>query len=255
MNEESPKLDPRQRRWIEQAYPRVERLARILAPRLPHADVDELLSAGHEGLVQAAMRYDPTEGVPFHAFAHHRIKGAMIDAARRAVPSVRRRSRALRSIAGTQALLEQAGRTQAAIDETTSRSLRERVAAAADIVAQATTAIVLSRLAPVDPDAVAARSGGDAEEALIEGETRAALRDAMSECSDSERALLEGLYFEGRSMADMAVALGKSTATVSRRHARLMQRLGSRVRGRLQRGDAAVAGRDPPRRATEPDDP
>ena len=56
----------------------------MLAARIPHASIDELQSAGYEGLIEAAMRYDPSIGVPFASYAHFRVRGAMIDAARRA---------------------------------------------------------------------------------------------------------------------------------------------------------------------------
>lgn len=43
---------------------------------------DELESAGHLGLAQAAERFSTVSGVPFRAFAWRRVKGAMQDALR-----------------------------------------------------------------------------------------------------------------------------------------------------------------------------
>lgn len=51
--------------------------------RLPPGVGDDLESAGREGLVRAAQRFDPSRGVPFGAFAHHRIRWAMLDGLRR----------------------------------------------------------------------------------------------------------------------------------------------------------------------------
>lgn len=54
---------------------------------LPHfVDVDNLESAGILGLVEAAALYEPERGVEFRTFAHHRIRGAILDELRRNCP-------------------------------------------------------------------------------------------------------------------------------------------------------------------------
>lgn len=58
----------------------VRRVARHVARRLPrHVGLDDLVGAGHLGLVDAARRYDPARGVPFDAYAGIRIRGAIMD--------------------------------------------------------------------------------------------------------------------------------------------------------------------------------
>jgi RNA polymerase sigma factor for flagellar operon FliA len=42
-------------------------------------EIDDLVSAGTIGLIEAADRYDATRGVPFGTFAYRRIRGAIID--------------------------------------------------------------------------------------------------------------------------------------------------------------------------------
>ncbi len=228
-------LSPEQARRVEAAASRVTSLARSLAPTMPQVTLDDLISAGNEGLVNAALRYDARGGVPFTAFAHYRIRGAMIDCARRVTPAVRRRSRAMRAMESTQSLLEHAQREQAVLDAKTTRSLTERVEAAADVVAQATAAIVLSKLRRVEPDRVAAKRTPSAEQHVLGVELRDLLQDAVAACPDEDRALIEALYFEGESMHTYAERTGKSVSTVSRRHARLMRRLSSRLKNRLER--------------------
>ena len=58
-------------------------------------DVDNLMSAGTLGLVEAANSYDSSRGVVFTTFAYPRIRGAIIDELRRNCP--REYSRTLRS--------------------------------------------------------------------------------------------------------------------------------------------------------------
>jgi RNA polymerase sigma factor (sigma-70 family) len=57
----------------------VRYVASRLCPPVPPAEVDDLISAGTIGLIEAADRYDPNRGVPFASFAYSRIKGAVID--------------------------------------------------------------------------------------------------------------------------------------------------------------------------------
>jgi RNA polymerase sigma factor FliA len=230
VDEATDSLTDEQRRWVEHAAPRVALIARSLVHRIGHVAMDELMSAGYEGLVQAAQRYDPGTGVPFTAFAHYRVRGAMIDCARSHLPAVRRRNRALRTLEASQALLEQAQRGVIPATAADPRTLEERVAAAAELVARQTTAVLLSRAGAPDPDTV---SADDMEANLLDAELREQLAKLLQTCSADERALIEAIYFQGRTMAAYAEQIGKSVSTVSRHHARLISRLGKVLRARL----------------------
>jgi RNA polymerase sigma factor for flagellar operon FliA len=60
--------------------PYIEKVARRLARRLPaDVEIDDLISAGVIGLMEAAGRFDPERACRFEAFAHFRIRGAMLD--------------------------------------------------------------------------------------------------------------------------------------------------------------------------------
>jgi RNA polymerase sigma factor for flagellar operon FliA len=225
----SETLSAEQSRWVEQFVPTVVELARHIARRLPNVTEDDLVSAGYEGLVHAALRYVPSSGVPFAAWAHYRVRGAMIDAGRRAAPEVRRRTRALRALEATQALLEHAQRKLVHRDAVDPRSLRQRIEAAAELVAQTTTAVILSRIGPEDPD-VLVEPTPDMEARMLEEQELAGVRRALDACADDERALFEALYVRGLSMHEYALECGKSTSTVSRHHAKLISRLSALLR-------------------------
>jgi RNA polymerase sigma factor for flagellar operon FliA len=61
----------------------VKAMAHRLAQRLPaQVEMNELISVGVIGLIDAADRYKPAMGVPFDAFARRRVQGAMLDALR-----------------------------------------------------------------------------------------------------------------------------------------------------------------------------
>lgn len=66
--------------FVTKYYALVEKVAKRLARRLPtHMDIDELISAGSIGLIEAADRFDPSRCDRFEAFAEIRIRGAILD--------------------------------------------------------------------------------------------------------------------------------------------------------------------------------
>lgn len=70
----------------------------------PEIDVDDLVSVGMTGLIDAAKRFDPSRGIKFKTMAEHRIRGAMLDEIRSAdwVPrSVREKASAVHAVRET----------------------------------------------------------------------------------------------------------------------------------------------------------
>ncbi|MCX4239810.1 sigma-70 family RNA polymerase sigma factor [Paraliomyxa miuraensis] len=219
-------LSVEQRRRVERAKPLVDQLARALARRLARVTEDELRSAGYEALVKCGLRYDPTVGTTFRAFSFRRVRGAMIDTARKAIPGLRQRGRALRVLQATQALLVHDEEHDDAFDP---RTLHERVAAASDLVAQTTAAVVLSRMVD-DPDDVPDDAVGDLEEHLLDAQVRLQIRTTLLRCcTDQERAMLTALYEEGLNMTELGERMGLSKSTISRKHASLLRRLGKQL--------------------------
>lgn len=78
-----PPQKPRSRgnreKWVLRHLPLVRNIANRVAPASVYLEVDDLVSAGTIGLIEAVDRYDVKRGVPFASFAYRRIKGAIID--------------------------------------------------------------------------------------------------------------------------------------------------------------------------------
>src|SRR3954465_10546000 len=73
-------LVARRNEYAAKFFPYIEKVARRLARRLPaHVEIDDRISPGAIGLMQAAERFDPSRGDRFEAFAEFRIRGAMLD--------------------------------------------------------------------------------------------------------------------------------------------------------------------------------
>ncbi|MFT7518748.1 MAG: RNA polymerase sigma factor for flagellar operon FliA [Kiritimatiellia bacterium] len=94
-------LTEERREQVLQHYSMVRAIACRIYQRLPKAvELDDLISAGVTGLIEAIDRYDPSRKVPFETFAKHRVHGAIVDALRAAdwVPrSVRRKADLIRN--------------------------------------------------------------------------------------------------------------------------------------------------------------
>src|SRR5438477_5440680 len=70
----------RRNEYAAKFFPYIEKVARRLARRLPaHVEIDDLISSGVIGLMEAAERFDPKRVDRFEAFAEFRIRGAMLD--------------------------------------------------------------------------------------------------------------------------------------------------------------------------------
>jgi RNA polymerase sigma factor FliA len=69
--------------------PQVELLARRQHRRWPQIELDDLISAGTIGLIQAVDRFDPSRNLKLKTFAEHRIRGALMDYLRQLDPLAR----------------------------------------------------------------------------------------------------------------------------------------------------------------------
>lgn len=64
----------------EDYLPLVRKIAyKVKANVPPHVDINDLVSVGTIGLMQAAHKFDQTRGVKFETFAYKRIFGAIMD--------------------------------------------------------------------------------------------------------------------------------------------------------------------------------
>src|SRR5437762_13207886 len=70
-------------RLVEQHLSLVQAIAAKLKRTLGRSiDFDDLVGYGTKGLLEAAQRFDPTQGATFTTFAYYRVRGAMLDGLR-----------------------------------------------------------------------------------------------------------------------------------------------------------------------------
>ncbi len=205
-------------------------IARQLARELGMASrlLDDLESAGREGLLSAAQRFDPERGVSFKRFASYRVRGSMIDALRRESDLPRRVHRQLQGLEAAASLNE------AASEQAAPASPAAADRALADHLANLATALATGLVSETgfDGGEVVAVDGAEpADEQLMRVELRAELARAVSELPEQERALVHGHYFEGRRFDEVSAELGLSKSWGSRLHSRAVTRLTERLRG------------------------
>ena len=65
---------------IKRYSPMIKYVANRIAMRLPpHIEVDDLISVGVLGLMDAITKYDSSRGAKFKTYAEFRVRGAILD--------------------------------------------------------------------------------------------------------------------------------------------------------------------------------
>ncbi|HEY1954892.1 MAG TPA: sigma-70 family RNA polymerase sigma factor [Polyangiaceae bacterium] len=220
---------------VHEGMPIVDLLAHQVKRQLGGGEIDDLRSAGHEGLLQAARSFDPSLGVPFRRWANLRVRGAMIDAMRAQGGVPRRVYTRMRAIEAGDRMSEAAAEEDAQKPTTTEAQADDRLsgylaglatAMAVGLIAEATTA-----------------DGEDlrdttltAEEQLGEHQILTHVREALAALPESERHLVTRHYFDGLTFDEAAKELGLSKSWASRLHARAIEGLTRELkRQRVQR--------------------
>ena len=187
-----------------------EMMARV--PR--HVHRDDLMSAGLAALAQAAMVYDATTGVPFARYASLRIRGALLDELRSMDWAPRGTRSRLRDLGAVEdRLTAKLGR----------RPDRSEVAAAwgctpeeVDAVRGTAERSVLSMDAYEGVIAESLPHGGlGPEEQLLQDEQAHYLHASVRALPERLRAVVQGLFFDDRSAADLAAELDVSESRIS----------------------------------------
>jgi RNA polymerase sigma factor FliA len=94
--------NPERDELILEHLPQIKYIAQRISTKLPsHVELNDLVSAGILGLLDAIEKFDPTRGVKFKTYAELRIKGAILDSLRNldwAPRSLRKKSKDLERI-------------------------------------------------------------------------------------------------------------------------------------------------------------
>jgi RNA polymerase sigma factor for flagellar operon FliA len=186
-------------------------LVNDVCARASHLSRDDLAGAGAMGLILAADSFDPTLGVPFGAFARRRILGAMADEMRAADWATRTaRKRIKDSLAVQESLTAALGR-KPTVDEVAA-SLGVDRATATEALADASRTV--GTLDTTVSDFLAAEVANP-EDSVVESERTRYIQAAVSALPEKMRYIVEQIYFEDRSVKDLAEELGATHSAIS----------------------------------------
>lgn len=218
----------------------VKYMANRMAINLPPSvEVDELISYGIEGLIEAADKFDYQRKIKFETYAIARIKGAMIDGLRAMdwVPvSVRQKSKELEKAYNR--IETRLGRN--ATDQEVAEELGITLAQFQTLLRDVSLATVLYL-----EDFLPGEDGSNrrimdliedeqADNALNMAEfmdTKRVLAEAISRLPEKEKLVLELYYYEGLNLKEIGAVMGLSESRISQLHSKAILRL----RGRLSR--------------------
>ena len=207
----------------------VHHAAREVAPRVRDAvSLDELVSAGSLGLMQAMGGFDIDRGLAFSTFAMRRIRGAILDELRARDPLSRADRAHVRRLDSAVAELEQrSGRAPTprevaqhlGVDNETLHRWRERTAHAGPVSLES------------EPNGrlLADQLGDDGDEAVhgaVElAERRGAIQAALASLPSRERLVVSRSYFEEKPLREIARELGVTESRVCQLRAQALARL------------------------------
>lgn len=212
----------------------VEKIARQVRRSIGHGlDLEELVSFGREGLLDAARRFDASRGVPFKAYASFRVRGAVIDGVRSVGRLPRRVHERLRALDAAARVSEGAaedvlGSAPRGNAQDAERALDAHLAALATAM---TVGLVSESASGEDGEPTPLDAKSSPEEALGRAELLAVVREAIGTLPHEEAELVRRHYLEDERFDRVASDLGLSKSWASRLHTRAIQRLANKLRG------------------------
>ncbi len=249
--DETIKISPDQKDKIIVEYaPLIKFIAQKIAIRLPaNIEVDDLISSGVIGLMDAIDKYDPTRDNKFKTYAEFRIRGAILDELRAQdwVPrSVRDKAKMLdRTVLRLEASL---GRqpSEEEVCEALSISLDEYH----DLINQVRPVSMLSI------DEAATFSNVDKKSILNLLEAAAitspfhqlnlktvkdVITDAIKDLPEKQRLVLSLYYYEDLNLKEIGLILNVTESRVSQLHAQAVSKLRARLNEKFDSEDAESA--------------
>jgi RNA polymerase sigma factor for flagellar operon FliA len=241
-------LSGEQERLLLEHLPIVRFLARRIHERLPqHVDIEDLVSAGVVGLMDAFAKFDPDKKVQFRSYAQFRIRGAILDSLRTldwSPRELRRKGRAVEE--AIRVLTARAGRapqdTEVAAEM--QLSLEDYQQLLGDLKGLEIGTLHMERNEDSGEEELAYVPGRPDEDPLficLRGELEEKLSEAITGLPDRERLVMTLYYYEEMTMREIGLALGVVESRVSQLHASAVVHLRAALkdlaaRGALERG-------------------
>jgi RNA polymerase sigma factor for flagellar operon FliA len=221
-----PVLTGEQERVLLEHLPIVRFLARRIHERLPqHVDIEDMVSAGVVGLMDAFSKFDPAKKVQFRSYAQFRIRGAILDSLRTldwSPRELRRKGRAVEE--AIRVLTARMGRApnEAEVAVEMELELEKYQQLLGDLKGLEIGTLHLERNEDSGDEELAYVPGRPEEDPLfrcLRGELEERLAEAIQNLPDRERLVMSLYYYEEMTMREIGLALGVVESRVSQVHA------------------------------------
>ncbi|HEY1578171.1 MAG TPA: FliA/WhiG family RNA polymerase sigma factor [Terracidiphilus sp.] len=215
-----------QERLLLEHLPIVRFLARRIHERLPqHVEMEDLVSAGVVGLMDAFTKFDPRKQVQFRSYAQFRIRGAILDSLRTldwSPRDLRRKGRAVEE--AIRVLTARLGRSPSEneIAHEMELTLEEYQALLGDLKGLEIGTLHVEHNEDSGEEELAYVPGRMEDDPLfccLRGELKEKLASAIEGLPERERLVMTLYYYEELTMREIGLALGVVESRISQIHA------------------------------------
>ena len=202
---------------VQEYSPMIKYVANRIALRLPpHIEVDDLISVGVMGLIDAIEKYDPSRGAKFKTYAEFRVRGSILDELRSLdwVPrSIRQKAAQVDAVSHEQFFIT--------LNETKSMPLisLEDLGIAKESGERRSLLECLAGKSDVDP-----------QTQLRLTELKSIIAKAIDSLPEKERLMISLYYYEELTMREIGEVLGITESRVSQIHSKAVFRLRTKLR-------------------------
>ncbi len=224
----------KEEQWILESLSMVRRIVYKIVSYLSEADMEDLVSAGTVGLVQAARAYDPKSHAEFKTYAYIRIRGSVLDELRRRsfvpvavhkqIKLVRQAYQEVVSATGVppedEVLAKRAGMSVKELYRTLQEARKQHFLSVHGLSDERPE---MESLAPVDKSPAP-------DEQIQRKEMLTKMAEAISELSKRNRTILLLYYERELTMKEIAQVLDVTESRVSQLHASALFKLSMKLR-------------------------
>jgi RNA polymerase sigma factor FliA len=213
-------------RVIVEHLPIVRYLARRIHERLPQqVDIEDLVSAGVLGLIDAFHKFDPEKKVQFRSYAQFRIRGAILDSLRTldwSPRDLRRKGRAVEEAIRTLTARQGHAPSETEVAAELEMELGEYQLLLGELKGLEIGTLHAERSEDSGEEELAYIPNNPEDDPLfrcLKGEMQARLAGAIDQLPERERLVMTLYYYEEMTMKEIGLTLGVVESRVSQIHA------------------------------------
>lgn len=230
--DDSQGMNGDQERVLLEHLPIVRYLARRIHERLPqHVEMEDLVSAGVVGLMDAFTKFDPNKKVQFRSYAQFRIRGAILDSLRTldwSPRDLRRKGRQVEEAIRTATARLGRPPGEGEVAEEIGIDLEEYQQLLGDLKGLEIGTLHIEHNEDSGEEELAYIPGRPEDDPLfrcLRGELEERLTKAIAHLPERERMVMTLYYFEEMTMREIGLVLGVVESRVSQIHSSAVMHL------------------------------